>query len=522
MIEHRAGPARRRTELLGLAFLLGLSQIHAAWFGHVCDDAYISFRYAYNLAHGAGLVFNPGQRVMGYSNLLWVLLLAGCERVGISSVTGAVLLGSLCSLALLALLFVHLRGSCRSRWPAFAALLFLASNSTFALWTTGGLEGPLFALLLAIGVLLAIRSPADRSPARELCTGVPFALAVLTRPEGLMFAFAAALAIVAWQRDRAGLRAAGLLLVLPLAAWGAQALWALSYYGEAVPNIYHAKNHPLSLLLLARGARIAWRFLSTYRFAPLMVVALWLGLWRRAFRPAGWLSLVLIGAFVAFFLGVGGDELVYYRMWFWTLPLFAILLAEGLDALAATAGRAGQWAAWGLALGAVAASAVPSFAGSDRRYLLADDAVIKDIDLVGERLRQLPDDTVLAANTVGVLTYRSRLHMVDMLGLNDRHIARAPNKFIGIPGHESHDGAYVLDLKPDLVFIGMPRLFAHPLSPSQALRSAGYPSDLDLLRDARFPENYLAVNLRVRDGRFCPAFARRSSAERLGIAVPPM
>jgi hypothetical protein len=173
-------------------------------------------------------------------------------------------------------------------------------------------------------------------------------------------------------------------------------------------------------------------------------------------------------------------------MWFWTLPLFAILLAEGLDALAATAGRAGRWAAWGVALGAVAASVVPSFVGYDRRYLLVDDAVIKDIDLVTERLRQLPGDTVLAANTVGVLTYGSRLRMVDMLGLNDRHIARAPHKLLGIPGHESHDGVYVLDRQPDLVFLGMPRLSARPLSPVQALHTAGYPS-----------------------------------AERLGIAAPP-
>src|SRR5689334_12867356 len=39
------------------------------------DDAYISYRYAQNLVAGQGLVFNPGERVEGYSNLLYVLLL---------------------------------------------------------------------------------------------------------------------------------------------------------------------------------------------------------------------------------------------------------------------------------------------------------------------------------------------------------------------------------------------------------------------------------------------------------------
>ena len=45
-----------------------------AW--SLCNDAFISFRYARNLLEGHGLVFNPGEYVEGYSNFLWVLELA--------------------------------------------------------------------------------------------------------------------------------------------------------------------------------------------------------------------------------------------------------------------------------------------------------------------------------------------------------------------------------------------------------------------------------------------------------------
>lgn len=45
-------------------------------FNHPIDDAYISFRYAKNLIKGQGLVYNPGELVEGYTNPLWVLLLA--------------------------------------------------------------------------------------------------------------------------------------------------------------------------------------------------------------------------------------------------------------------------------------------------------------------------------------------------------------------------------------------------------------------------------------------------------------
>ena len=42
----------------------------------VQDDAFISFRYVQNFVDGYGLVFNIGERVEGYTNLLWVLVLS--------------------------------------------------------------------------------------------------------------------------------------------------------------------------------------------------------------------------------------------------------------------------------------------------------------------------------------------------------------------------------------------------------------------------------------------------------------
>ena len=42
----------------------------------LADDAMISMRYARNLAEGLGLVWNAGERVEGYTNLLWTLFMA--------------------------------------------------------------------------------------------------------------------------------------------------------------------------------------------------------------------------------------------------------------------------------------------------------------------------------------------------------------------------------------------------------------------------------------------------------------
>ena len=56
------------------------------YFGYTSDDAYISYRYARNLADGAGLVWNPGEHVEGYSNFLWTVLLAASDKLGAAPV----------------------------------------------------------------------------------------------------------------------------------------------------------------------------------------------------------------------------------------------------------------------------------------------------------------------------------------------------------------------------------------------------------------------------------------------------
>jgi hypothetical protein len=65
-----------------LQFVAGYSDPDLSGHAWGCDDAYISYRYALNLASGQGLVFNSGERVEGFSNLLYVLLLTPVAALG--------------------------------------------------------------------------------------------------------------------------------------------------------------------------------------------------------------------------------------------------------------------------------------------------------------------------------------------------------------------------------------------------------------------------------------------------------
>ncbi|MFQ5945318.1 MAG: hypothetical protein ACE5NC_03625, partial [Anaerolineae bacterium] len=68
---------------ISAALILHQAFYFVALGGDAVDDAYISFRYARNWVEGEGLVFNPGERVEGYTNFLWTVALAPAIALGL-------------------------------------------------------------------------------------------------------------------------------------------------------------------------------------------------------------------------------------------------------------------------------------------------------------------------------------------------------------------------------------------------------------------------------------------------------
>jgi hypothetical protein len=287
--------------------------------------------------------------------------------------------------------------------------------------------------------------------------------------------------------------------------------WVAFYYGDPMPNPFYAKFHPVSAELLMRGYRISKPFVVGHLGVPLIVVGLWALVTRLRWSSKGWLPLSIIAAFVVFYLRVGGDLQIFYRMWFWVLPMLALLLGEAVAVFSVDRSRQGIAAA--LTLGLLAATLQHSFRGNEKDRLVRDEAFVRGAALIGETLAKQNPGATIAANNVGALAYASGLNALDMLGLTNRHIAKAPGKRVGIPAHESHDGEYVLDQKPDFIFFGMPKRYPQPVSLAYATRG-GYPSDLDLKKDPRFAREYTFDSVRLPTGEFAPVFRRRDYVPR--------
>src|SRR5215218_6671533 len=107
----RSARAERGTVRAGRAWLAACAVAYAVLCAllapFVTDDAYISARYAENVASGGGFGFNPGgPRVEGFSNPGLVSLEALGTVLGVPAVTTARAIGVASGLALLALLHV--------------------------------------------------------------------------------------------------------------------------------------------------------------------------------------------------------------------------------------------------------------------------------------------------------------------------------------------------------------------------------------------------------------------------------
>src|SRR5262245_17826301 len=143
------------------------------------EDAYITFRYARNLALGLGLTYNPGERVMGFSSPLWTVWSAAGHAVLRDPVLWT-RLWAVASDAVTLLLLGGLLLRHGSRLSAWCFNLFFALWSYFAAVAVSGMETSTMIALLALAAVCVER--------RSKPAGYALAALALIRPEGLVAA----------------------------------------------------------------------------------------------------------------------------------------------------------------------------------------------------------------------------------------------------------------------------------------------------------------------------------------------
>lgn len=333
-------PRRRRIagatwllQPLGLALCTVLAVVHQVtlWFWYIEDSA-ISFAFSRNFALGEGMVpWIGSERVEGYSNPTWVILLGIAEVFGADAMLASKWFQAILAGLTVPAIWLFARESMPRRWtlgPLLAAAI-LAAHPLFAIWGASGLENALFSCLLAWGLwrmLLEARYGdgtddwlGRRGWGRWPVSAIPWFLLAITRPEGFVYA-AAAVAFTVWYHARRGPGwVAGWLLAFlaPFVGWHAA---RYQYFAWPFPQTYYAKLETKDSDVLRWLPNRGWQYVRDWAamtwegaFTPLIIAgAVGVERWR---GPVAAALVATIGT--AFLLP---DHL---RVW---APIFAAML----------------------------------------------------------------------------------------------------------------------------------------------------------------------------------------------------
>lgn len=330
MLEDAKNPGRA---LAAAIFFLALAVFGAALW-HMrqsgmldTDDAYITFRYAENLAAGFGLVYNRGEHVLGTTTPLFCILLSAFRFLGMSIPLAADLV-NLVSAGLCALLVFMIVSKGGSRWLGLSAALLFIFFPHFWLNLGTGMESLFTTFLCLLAVWLDMRN-------RPVWFGVVSGLLLLTRLDAI--SLLAALLLIRFLKSPRQAIVGLLVMGLVLLPW---LVFSWRYFGSPIPHSLLAKK----LIHIFPGRLVAWGFaewfsgmerkgvelrllypaLTAFSFLALLGLV-------RAFFKERWA--MVFGLWIGFY--VAGLSLANASAFFWyKVPMlsgYVVLAALGLD-----------------------------------------------------------------------------------------------------------------------------------------------------------------------------------------------
>jgi len=400
-----------RAPFLGPLALLILTRLYF-WklLPFAIEDAYITFRYARNLTRGLGLVFNAGEKVMGFTSPLWTVWSAAGIALNVEPTVWTRLstLGLECIALVLVTRMLLEKFGALSAW-AFA--LFYASWTFLAAMAMSGMENTAVFCLLALSAFLVDR--------KSRFAGVALGLLALSRPEGAVLAGIVALAAPWRQRFVA--------LAIALAGFGA----LTAYYGSPIPQSLTAKAQVYGTPGPWTGRHwyewivpfAFWRWPATMEGSVLFAMAVVAGpalvaavltLARRRTEAVGLAAMCFAGLAVWIAYSAFG---VAYFAWYLVLPVAtaALLVAIGLPMV-----TRGLWIPVGLLV-----FLAGSWTVGPELYRARGQAEYLGFAAASRALGEAshPGETVLL-EPIGMIGWGTKLRIVDEIGLVSPWVAK--------------------------------------------------------------------------------------------------
>ncbi|MFH1049827.1 MAG: hypothetical protein V1779_02725 [bacterium] len=445
------------------------------------DDEMISMRYAENIANGNGPVWNPGtEPVEGFSNPLWVYLMAGVHLLPIVKAKIS-LIFQILGVVLLALnlFFIKRCSELLSGDDVLVVSVIIIITSLYLPlnnWSIQGLEVSLITLLISWSLYLTLKNQNENKFSNWQLI-LP-AIAIWVRMDSLLIYMVFFIFLFLFNRDK-GKEILGTGLFVLLIFLGILIGWRQYYFGEWLPNTYYLKMTGFPFFLrIYKGFYVFVKFVL-YMTPFVFALPFWF-----YFKTKNNLLLLPISIFsimILYSIYIGGDSWEWWlpanRFISTTMPVFivlSILFLRYLIALKAEKfGKPKQQLIF-VCLSIVVFLAINfnSFEYLKGELLLEKTFTEKDNRkqtlLALESKKILKEDAVATVVMAGTIPYFLERRCIDLLGKNDKTIARMQvsfNKYrsyiVYNPGHEKWNYTYSIGkLKPDAVL----QLWNNPIS----------------------------------------------------------
>jgi arabinofuranosyltransferase len=411
---------------------------------HPIDDAYISYRFAWNFSQGHGLVFNIGERVEGFSNPLWTVLSAVPIVLGAAPFGWMRALSIVAAVGLLMTLFVAGKREGGGRPVLVVSTWLLATSMPMLCATESGMETVFFAAILFGGALAhEVAGERDRFP---WLAGALYALASLTRPEAI--AFIGLLVLLSPGQGRRFVRWFPLLAAG--VAFGLLECGRLAYYHALLPNTFHAKvGEPA--IEIRDGLRYVSQYFLAHPFGPALALSAMLIVPRQVLRRRRHF-LALIAFVLLYVIYVGGDWMPHFRFLVVLEPFLFVWADEWFHAAHFASSRHFlAFAALLIVMGAE--QRVRELKAGLWNMADTDHGWDQSAGRVARWFRDRRATGVVALADIGVVGWenRDRMRVLDLYGLTDPVIASIPGRHMKKLGPKYRDR--VLGAKPDYIVL---------------------------------------------------------------------
>jgi hypothetical protein len=453
--------------ILGI-FLSIFISYQMRWLG---DDIFIGLRYVKNFNEGNGLVNNIGERVEGYTDFLWLMLISFFFRLKFDPGITAEVLGVVFSAGTLIIFSVigYKISAAKNKFVFPFITLALAFNYDYNVWATSGLEVSFVTFLLSSAFYIYFFTGSTLNK-RLFFAGFFICLGLLTRPDVMLILLFLNLLLVIKNlisktnfidliKTHFLFNPSVIIIYIPYF------LWRYNYYGFIFPNTYYNKLGYEDAF--AQGFFYIWMYFKCH-FTSFLIFIPFISLYplirkygvkefilKKEYSPLLTALSLILGYLIFFVAKVGGDFMyarfmipcvpfiyftIFYSLFLIDLKhlntiLFVILsftLVETsirTDMFFEPDGKGGK------------TLLIPEGIADERYcylYCLNTDREVKQGIELNERLKNVNYKALIFGAQARFAYYADFSYCQDYFGLTDTLIAHSEIKERGRIGHEKH------------------------------------------------------------------------------------